>query len=136
MQSLLARVLVFITSILQGWKQRFLVAKGARKAAWVCFPILGACIICSIMGLGVETTKRQTSTPTTVVLLAPTPTATPLMMLDEIHIVTRFCVDLNGDRRCGLDEGVEKLPVVVLDADTGDKLARVRQIPMGDACST
>jgi len=40
-----------------------------------------------------------------------------------VQIVVRACRDDNGDRLCGVGEGLAGLPVFVLDADTGDQLA-------------
>jgi len=37
-----------------------------------------------------------------------------------IPITVRACVDLNGDRRCNSGEGIVSLPIVIVDAATGE----------------
>jgi hypothetical protein len=51
--------------------------------------------------------------------------ADPLHDAGPVSLTVRVCVDLNGDNRPTLGEGVRGLPVAVLDAATGDVLATV-----------
>jgi len=68
--------------------------------------------------------------PTASIAALPTPTpgATPAPASDpqwdagQADLVVRVCVDTNGDNRCTVGEGVAGVPVVVVDATTGQPL--------------
>ncbi len=59
---------------------------------------------------------------------SPTPGASPPAAADstwaagQAELVVRVCVDTNGDNRCTVGEGVGGVPVVVVDATTGQPL--------------
>lgn len=82
--SFLARALVVITSVVAAWRDRFVAAKGARKAAWGCLPFFALCMVCSVLSSALGgttgrtiTTNRPSASVQAVALASTSPTFTP-----------------------------------------------------------
>ncbi len=69
----------------------------------------------------VQIAPAPSTAPATVPSMAPAQAVLP-HEAGPVQIVVRACRDDNGDRLCGVAEGLTGLPVFVLDADTGDQL--------------
>jgi hypothetical protein len=48
-----------------------------------------------------------------------------------VSLVVRACVDTNGDNQCTTGEGIAALPIILLDATTGDALLHAATVPDG-----
>jgi hypothetical protein len=114
LQPLLARILVLTTNLLQTWKQRFLSAKGARKAAWGCLPILGLCVLGIVVERAAGSVETVTPTPaviasqSTVIALQPTSTPTPEVEL-PIHPTHKLIPATDRTRNPrGINEAIQQ----------------------------
>ena len=87
---------------------------------------------------------EPTPAPTATATPDPTPTLDPMPAGDistqpedtahaagPVALTVRACVDTNTDGRCTLGEGVEGLPVAILDTQTGAVLATALTDPEG-----
>ncbi len=91
-------------------------------------------------GVLVEPTSTPTLTPT-LPAVSPAPSALAAPPLDgdphterepgPVSLVVRACVDTNGDNQCTTGEGLAALPIILLDATTGDALLHDATKPDG-----